>query len=444
MKKIGVFICNYNKADYVVRCVQAIKEQTYPELDIFVIDNASLDDSVERLKAFFGNTITILENKENLGGSGGFGRGIRTALEIGYEYFMLVDNDAFLDKRAVEYLYQYMESHQDTGICGAETLNLQEPDKIQDLGGRIDLEEFQWQGVIGGLIELEGNAILECDYVASCSVMARTEAVRQFGGFPEDNFIYWDDVEWCTKCWQAGYKVVVNGWAKAYHDMSGANIENMFLSYYANRNRYRFFVQYLPEDKLENFFRVIAEEFFSRNYAAIAKEKKGTVLTSWHALDDFFCGRTGKAEEGRIVPYEKGRDRLAELIAAWNSVLLYMPQKRNCDYQGLEKIFRYLMKQKKELKIQVTFHLKREDLSAYDAVLQLCEHVNGVEENILPVIYLDPWMNCILDEMDYQYFCIYKKALDNFLELCKPLFERQVSFLRRERSRGKEGLQYLG
>ena len=45
MKEIGVFICNYNKADFVVKCVQALKNQTYKDLDIYVVDNASEDDS---------------------------------------------------------------------------------------------------------------------------------------------------------------------------------------------------------------------------------------------------------------------------------------------------------------------------------------------------------------------------------------------------------------
>lgn len=49
MKKIGIFICNYNKVDFVVRCVQAIKEQTFQDFDLFVVDNASTDDSVLQL-----------------------------------------------------------------------------------------------------------------------------------------------------------------------------------------------------------------------------------------------------------------------------------------------------------------------------------------------------------------------------------------------------------
>lgn len=430
MRKVGIFICNYNKADFVVKCVQAIKAQTYQDFDIYVVDNASEDNSVEMLQKIYGDSITILQNNKNLGGSGGFGRGIRTALDIGYSYFMLVDNDAFLDEKAVEYLYNYMEAHKEVGICGAETLYLQQPNKIQDLGGKIDYKNYQWGGVIGGLVELEGNAILECDYVASCSVMARTEAVRKFGGFPEENFIYWDDIEWCTKCWKAGYKVIVNGYAKAYHDMSGANAQNMFLRYYANRNRCKFFVKYLSEKKLEDFYQAITREFFSQNYGAMHKGKYGTVLTMWNAIDDFMHGITGKAKEGKIVPYFVGTDRLAEKIKNAISVLIYMPNHTEKEYVCLHNVLRYLMRCKKEIEVIVTFSLEDYTLLDYDIVLQVCGHITEVKENILPRIYIDAWRNYILDENDYWYFSNYEKALEGFQNMYRPLYEKQIKYLR--------------
>ena len=430
LKEIGIFICNYNKAEFVVKCVEKILQQTYRDTDIFVVDNASTDGSAELLNKEYGDKITIVQNKENLGGSGGFGRGIRIALEKGYKYFMLVDNDAFLDASAVEYLHSYMEKHGDVGICGSKTLYLQDPSKIQDFGGRIDYQKYQWGGIIGGSAELEGNAVLECDYVASCSVIARTEAVRKFGGFPEDNFIYWDDIEWCTKCWKAGYKVVVNGNAKVLHDMSGANVQNMFLRYYANRNRYRFFTKYLPEEKLEDFYHVITEEFFFQNYGAMNKGKYGTAFTAWNALDDFMHNRMGKAAEGRIVPYTVGRDRLAERIKDVKSILIYMPTHMSRDYNRLNKLLRYIMGHNKDANVSVVFSINDNLLSSYGLVLELCEHVTKVRGNVLPRVYVDAWGNAILDEQDFWYFSSYEIALKNFQEMYRPLFEKRVKELR--------------
>lgn len=431
MYRIGAFICNYNKAEFVVKCVKKIIEQTYKEIDIFVVDNASEDDSVQRLEKEYGEKITLLRNKENIGGSGGFGRAIVSALELGYKYFMLVDNDAFLDKNAVECLYDYMEEHSDVGICGAQSLYLQQPDKIQDLGGRLDMVNYNWGGVSGGKPELLGNVALECDYVASCAVMARADAVRRFGGFPEENFIYWDDIEWCTKCWRAGYKVVVNSSAKVYHDMSGANVRNMFLRYYANRNRYRFFLKYLPESKLEDFYQYITKEFFLQNYGAMWKGKYGTVLTAWNAFDDFVHGVTGKAEEEKIIAYTEGFDRLGERVAGATSVVIYMPSHTVADYRCLDQMLRYMTRQRSGLKINVLFQLSDSVIQNYDLVVQLCEHVTKVQENILPVVYVDSWRNAILDDEDFWYFTHFEDALANFREMYRQVFDKQKHELRR-------------
>lgn len=432
MNEIGIFICNFNKADMVVKCVQAIKNQTCQRFDLYVVDNASTDNSVELLKQTYGDSVSILQNSENLGGSGGFGRGIRTALELNYKYFMLVDNDAFLDKKAVEYLYEYLEEHEDVGICGAETLYLQDPTKIQDLGGKIDYEHFQWGGIVGGLVELPGESgvILECDYVASCSVMARTSAVRIFGGFPEENFIYWDDIEWCTKCWRAGYKVVVNGNAKALHDMSGGSKRNMFLNYYANRNRYKFFAKYLKEDRLDYFFEYITEEYFSTHYGAIHKGMNGS-QTFFNAFDDFMHGITGKAADGKIIPYNDPVNPLDDVIMKAERILIYMPAHDRKEYDCLAGVLRYIKIKNEGVDIIVTFDLEDYQIKDFDVILQLCEHVTRVHDNILPIVYIDKWKNAILNEEDYLYFSGYEAALKRFREKYRPLYQKRIKELRK-------------
>ena len=111
MNEIGVFICNYNKADYVVECVEKVINQTFKNLDVYVVDNASTDESVLKLRERFGDTVTIIVNSENIGGSGGFNTGIKRAQELGYQYIMLLDNDAMLEEHAIEYLYEYLKMH---------------------------------------------------------------------------------------------------------------------------------------------------------------------------------------------------------------------------------------------------------------------------------------------------------------------------------------------
>ena len=103
MNPIGVVICNYNKKDFVLQCVQSVLESKEKNFDIYVVDNASSDGSAEALKKAYGNRITVIENKENLGGSGGFNTGLRIVRDKGYSYFMCLDDDAAVDESRVDY-----------------------------------------------------------------------------------------------------------------------------------------------------------------------------------------------------------------------------------------------------------------------------------------------------------------------------------------------------
>ena len=88
MGYLAVVICNFNGGQYTVDCIKAVQKNTYNDLDIIVVDNASTDSAVELLTNEFGDSITILLNDINCGGAGGFGRGLRYATENNYEYII--------------------------------------------------------------------------------------------------------------------------------------------------------------------------------------------------------------------------------------------------------------------------------------------------------------------------------------------------------------------
>ena len=90
MCEVGIYICNYNKREFVIKCVESLLAQTMKEIDITVVDNASQDDSVSVLQAVYGDKIFIIESEENLGGSGGFNIGLRDALQKKYKYVVSV------------------------------------------------------------------------------------------------------------------------------------------------------------------------------------------------------------------------------------------------------------------------------------------------------------------------------------------------------------------
>ena len=82
MKKIGIVICNFNKVDKVLECIQCILENKFTDYDLYVVDNASTDGAPDAIKEKYGDKVKINVNKEKHGGSGGFNTGLLTVINI--------------------------------------------------------------------------------------------------------------------------------------------------------------------------------------------------------------------------------------------------------------------------------------------------------------------------------------------------------------------------
>ena len=314
MNPIGVVICNFNKKDYVLECVQSVLESKVDNFDIYVVDNASTDGSVEALEKTYGDQITVLANEENLGGSGGFNTGLRVVRDKGYEYFMCLDDDALVDENAIFELFEYMEANPDVGMAGCRVYHRQMPDYIQQCGLYIDFDHYTAQTI--GADQLEDGTlpdVIECDTVATCAVMVRGSVIREtnVGIMPEDNFIYWDDMEWGHRIHLAGYRVVTLAAAKALHQM-GANTKrpNTFINYYMWRNRTNFFMRYTPEEKMDEMSAQVLGAIFDSMYESMFREEHNVMQTISYAYQDALAGVRGKAEEYKILLNDANDDKL--------------------------------------------------------------------------------------------------------------------------------------
>lgn len=325
MNQIAAVICNYNKSACVTACIQSVLESKFQAFDIFVVDNASTDDSVEQIRTLFGDKVTLFVNKENLGGSGGFNTGIRYAVEKGYDYVWCLDNDVMVDENALGELYRFMESHPRAGMAGSRVYHMEAPDYVQQSGIDIIWEEYCCEAKYCGHPE-DGTLpeVVYADAVAACSILVRTSVIQQIGPLPEENFLYWDDTEWGYRCNLAGYQVASVGSSKALHSM-GAKKEsvNTFPLYYSWRNWIRFFMKYTPEEKREDMCAAFLEGIFDVVYNDLYLGEENRAKTVMYAYDDAVHGVTGKAEDGKIFPVIHREEKLKQIINGRQCIKIY-------------------------------------------------------------------------------------------------------------------------
>jgi GT2 family glycosyltransferase len=301
-----------------------VLENTFTAFDLYVVDNASTDDSVARIRAAYGNTLTLIENAENLGGSGGFNAGLRAALAHGYPYVMCIDNDALLDENAIGALYDFLEHNPDVGMAASRIDHMECPDYVQNYGQMIDFDHFST--VVPYLNHLEDGTLPDVVYpdgVPACSLMVRSSTIDAIGLMPEENFLYWDDTEWCYRCWLSGRKVASVGASIALHAM-GAKKEavNTFPTYYAWRNWIRFFVKFTPEEYREQMSTTFLKSIFDVLYSGQYKNEHNTAQTVMRAYEDAVRGITGKAGADRIFDVDFNETPFCELFASSDTFVL--------------------------------------------------------------------------------------------------------------------------
>jgi GT2 family glycosyltransferase len=426
MKSVGIVICNYNKADKVLECIQCILEQKFTDYDLYVVDNASTDNSVPAIREKYGDKVRLIVNSENLGGSGGFNTGLRAAYQEGYPYLMCVDNDAMLDENAVGNLKAFLDEHAEVGMAASKIYHLEAPDYVQSFGQIIDFEHFCTEVPHLNMIE-DGTMpeYLYVDSVAACSLMIRRTTIDQIGFMPEENFLYWDDTEWCYRCNLAGMKVASVGTSKALHAM-GAKKEtvNTFPTYYAWRNWIVFYSRYTPEDRLDKMAETFLSSIFEVVYEGIHKGEYNKGKTVMFAYDDAIHGVMGKAGENRIFDIDFNPRPLMKLFSSGTK--FYLEQGK----------FPATAERLKE--ISMLPDISDKPITWVDRpgpgvkTIALCENIFRLEDLSLSKVYVDI-DDCILqDEDDVLDVINFNYSKRSFIMAQKPIFLQKL----RERGRG--------
>ena len=243
--RVAIVIVNWNKKNEVLDLLQSLREIRYDNYQIFVVDNASTDGSADAIGLKFPEA-ELIENSQNLGGTGGFNTGIRHVLEDGgFTYIWLLDNDAEIEESSLINNIEVLETHPDAGIVGSLILNKDYRDNIVECGAFIDWKHGTF---IPNCRNMELNRIkqdiVNVDYVAICSAVVRVEVLQKVGFMDERYFVIWDDMELGTKVVRAGYKVYANPRSRVYHP-SFTEKENIISEfYYLVRNSLLFFSKF--------------------------------------------------------------------------------------------------------------------------------------------------------------------------------------------------------
>ena len=211
-----IVILNFNGWQETLTCVDAVLKQTYKDFHIYLIENGSKDDSIEKLKDFENHDkITYIKNPKNLGFAGGVNQGIRYAIENDYEYVALLNNDA---KVSEEWLEKLLAASKNVGSSATTGLLLNgDGTKIESTGDSYS----SWGLPFPRQRDEDVSAALESGFVFGGTAGAslyKTELFKDIGLFDETFFAYFEDTDISFRAQLAGHKAYYTKDALAYHD----------------------------------------------------------------------------------------------------------------------------------------------------------------------------------------------------------------------------------
>ncbi len=233
MPLVSIVIANWNGLRYLDDCLKSLFNQTYSHIEIILVDNGSMDRSVEFIQENFPSVI-IIKNNKNMGFASATNRGIRHAKG---EFIALFNQDAVADANWLDKLVQVALGSSETAAAAGKIYYLKN-------GCKEDSVFCTWPKInpfTAAPYNFNGDeGASAVDYLTGCAMIIKRDVIDEIGQIDEGYFLYFEETDWCARIIRAGYKLMYVPDAIVWHVVSGSISEpNLKLSYMV-RNRIRF------------------------------------------------------------------------------------------------------------------------------------------------------------------------------------------------------------
>jgi len=217
---VSVIVVNYNSHDRITRCVTSIFNGN-SDVGVIVVDNASTDESLSLLESSFpdDSRLQIVRNQRNLGFAVGCNIGARLAKG---QCLLYLNPDCLVDENTIRTLQASLEKDPTVGMVGGLLLN---PDGTEQVGarraiptpGRTMVSVFNLSGLADRYPRLFSDFNLhrrplpdqpiEVEAISGACMLVRREALEDVGELDEGYFLHCEDLDWCMRFRQKGWKI---------------------------------------------------------------------------------------------------------------------------------------------------------------------------------------------------------------------------------------------
>jgi GT2 family glycosyltransferase len=277
---ISVIILNWNGWKDTLECLESLYQIDYPNYNVIVVDNHSLDDSIQKIKEYCQGKLKakskwsksgvnkpinmfeyfkdetkdlnnlfetlnsyekliLIKNDQNYGFAEGNNIGMRFVLKnLDSDYLLLLNNDTVVEKSFLSKLVELSESDERIGVCGPKILYYNQPEVINSAGGKMLWHMGLGINIgIGETDEGQYEDISETESLLGACLLIKSDVIRKCGLLDNQFFLLLEETDFCIRAKKAGYKILFNPKSVIYHKEGISGELSPLKYYYMYRNR---------------------------------------------------------------------------------------------------------------------------------------------------------------------------------------------------------------
>lgn len=255
-KKVSIVLLNYNTSNDLIECINSLDNIKYPNYEIIIVDNCSSETEIRKLDSYFEKRMDciFIKNNKNTGFAGGNNLGIKYALDNKTDYILLLNSDTVVNEDFLNILVDTAEKDKENvAMVTGKILYYPEVNKIWYGGGYIDWKRFVGKHYGEGEYDNKQYDEIKSITFSSGCLMLINVSLNFDKYLPEEYFMYYEDVDYCARILENGYKIIYNPNAVIYHKIgsSSGGEQSAFTIRWSNRGRYIFLNKY--KNKLPKF-----------------------------------------------------------------------------------------------------------------------------------------------------------------------------------------------
>jgi len=196
---INILILNWNGQKVLLDCVQSILQSDYKKYCITIIDNGSIDSSLESITALNSDIINFIKINQNVGYAKAYNYAFEKIINNKDDFYFILNNDTVIESNTLSQLILALNKYGDNNIYGPKIINFFDR-TIWYAGGTLNPYTFSANNIgINKIDSITEYKIGKTDFVSGCALFIKKDILNKIGGFNKIYRFYYEDVDLCLK-----------------------------------------------------------------------------------------------------------------------------------------------------------------------------------------------------------------------------------------------------